>query len=238
MRVLLVFPSLTDRLDRFPTRPPLGLAYLAAVLKQNGHDCRLVDEQLEPNLWAVIDQIKPQVVGFSVTTWTAPRVAAQAALLKQKHPKIVCLAGGPHATALPESLLAAGVDIVVRGYGEKVLLDVLEALARRQPLAGVAGIAFRDKGAVVTTAPGAEPNLNDLPLPDYAPLDLAQYRWCSVSSSRGCPVGCLFCSDSFLFGRRISLRTPANFVAHRTGSWGHVRETRFMCRPPPSASPK
>ncbi len=212
VRVLLVFPSLSDRLDRFPTRPPLGLAYLAAALKQKGHECRLVDEQLEPDLWAVIDKFQPQVVGFSVTTWTAQRVAAKLAELKQNYPQIMCLAGGPHATALPESLLQAGADIVVRGYAEKTLLDVLEALAGARPLARVDGITFRDHGAVVSTPPGVEPNLNDLPLPDYAPLDLAGYRWCSVSSSRGCPIGCLFCSDSFLFGRRINLRTPAHFV--------------------------
>jgi anaerobic magnesium-protoporphyrin IX monomethyl ester cyclase len=212
MRVLLIYPALSDRLDRFPTRPPLGLAYLSAVLKQNGHECRLVDEQLEPDLWEVIDHYQPQVVGFSVTTWTFPRVAAKAAALKQKYPQIVCLAGGPHATALPESLLNAGVDIVVRGYGERVLLEVLEALARRQPLTQVAGITYSADGAAVSTAPGVEPNLNDLPLPDYGQLDLKQYSWCSVSSSRGCPIGCLFCSDSYLFGRHINLRTPAHFV--------------------------
>src|SRR5512143_468516 len=150
VRVLLVFPSLSDRLDRFPTRPPLGLAYLAAAIKQKGHECRLVDEQLEPDLWAVIDKFQPQVVGFSVTTWTAQRVAARVAELKQKYPQIVCLAGGPHATALPESLLQAGADIVVRGYAEKILLDVLEALAGARPLAGVAGITFREGGAVVS----------------------------------------------------------------------------------------
>jgi anaerobic magnesium-protoporphyrin IX monomethyl ester cyclase len=212
MRVLLVYPALSDRLDRFPTRPPLGMAYLVAVLKQHGHECRLIDEQLEPDLWGLIDGYRPQVVGFSVTTWTAPRVAEKVAALKQKYPQMVCLAGGPHATALPESLLLAGIDIVVRGYGEEILLDVLEALAGQRPLAEVAGIAFCANGVVVTTAPAAEPALNDLPLPDYDQLNLKQYSWCSVSSSRGCPSGCLFCSDSYLFGRRISLRTPADFV--------------------------
>jgi anaerobic magnesium-protoporphyrin IX monomethyl ester cyclase len=212
MRVLLVYPALSDRLDRFPTRPPLGMAYLLAVLRQHGHDGRLVDEQLEPDLGGVIERYQPRVVGFSVTTWTAPRVAEKASALKRKYPQVVCVAGGPHATALPESLLRVGFDIVVRGYGEKILLEVLEALAGQRPLAEVAGIAFGENGAVVTTAPAAEPALNDLPLPDYDQLDLKQYAWCSVSSSRGCPSGCLFCSDSFLFGRRIHLRTPAHFV--------------------------
>jgi anaerobic magnesium-protoporphyrin IX monomethyl ester cyclase len=212
MRVLLVYAALSLRLDRFPSRPPLGVAYLAASAKRAGHECRVVDEQFEPDLLALIDAYQPQVVGFSVTTWAAPRVLEEAAAIKRKFPEIVSLAGGPHATALPASLLQGGIDVVVRGYGEKSMLEVLEALEHRRTLANVAGIAYMAGGTMVTTPPRADLDLNDLPPADYGQLDLQRYRWCSVSSSRGCSVGCTFCSDSYLFGRRVSLRTPAHFV--------------------------
>jgi anaerobic magnesium-protoporphyrin IX monomethyl ester cyclase len=212
MRVLLVYAALSRRLDRFPSRPPLGVAYLAAAAKHAGHECRVVDEQFEPDLLALIEAYQPQVVGFSVTTWAVARVLAETAAIKRQFPHIVCLAGGPHATALPASLLEGGIDVVVRGYGERIMLEVLEALEQRRPLAGVAGIVFMADGKLVTTAPGADLDLNDLPPADYAQLDLQRYQWCSVSSSRGCAVGCAFCSDSFLFGRKVSLRKPAHFV--------------------------
>ena len=212
MRLLLVHAALDHRLDRFPSRPPLGVAYLAAAAKEAGHDCRVADEQFEPELPALIDAFRPQVVGFSVTTWAAPRVLQEAAAIRRQFPGIVILAGGPHATALPRDLLEGGVDVVVRGYGERILVELLEALERHRPLGTVAGVAYLAEGQLVQTAPAAEPDLNDLPPADYAQFDLARYRWCSVSSSRGCAVGCTFCSDSYLFGRKVSLRRPAHFV--------------------------
>jgi anaerobic magnesium-protoporphyrin IX monomethyl ester cyclase len=212
MRLLLVHAALSRRLDRFPSRPPLGVAYLAAAARQAGHDCRVVDEQFEPDLLALMDAYQPQAVGFSVTTWAAPRVLQEVAAIRREFPRTVILAGGPHATALPASLLEGGVDVVVRGYGERILVEVLEALEQHRPLATVAGIAFVADGRLVQTAPAADLDLNDLPPADYAQFDLPRYRWCSVSSSRGCSVGCAFCSDSFLFGRKVSLRKPEHFV--------------------------
>jgi anaerobic magnesium-protoporphyrin IX monomethyl ester cyclase len=214
MRVLLVYPAYGERLERFPSRPPLGLAYLAASLKGAGHACELMDEQAAgEGLVQCIEQYKPQVVGFSVTTWAVKAVLEKTALVKRKFPHITCFAGGPHATALPTDMLDGGIDVVVRGYGEKTFVQALDALARQAPLAPIAGISYRSGGKVVHN-PGRDDDvdLNALPHPDYGALDLARYRWCSISSSRGCPMGCAFCADAHLFGRRLRLRRPANFV--------------------------
>jgi anaerobic magnesium-protoporphyrin IX monomethyl ester cyclase len=214
MKVLLVYPAFGERLDRFPSRPPLGLAYLAASLKDAGHECEIVDEQAsERDLADLVESYQPQVVGFSVTTWAAQAVQQKIARLRARHPHLLYIVGGPHATALPEQMLAGGADVVVQGYGEEILLDLLQAIAHDRPLTQVAGISFLANGAVVTNKRATvRRDLDALPGPDYTSLDLSRYRWCSISSSRGCPMGCAFCSDSYLFGRKIRLRTPENFV--------------------------
>lgn len=214
MKVLLVYPSaFEERLNRFPSRPPLGLAYLAASLKHAGHECQIIDEQAhDSSLADTIEDYMPQMVGFSVTTWAADAVRKKIALVKSRYPRMLCVVGGPHATALPDQMLKGGADIVVRGYGEKILLDVLDAIARNKSWRKVQGISYLADGMVVTNRkPDSHIDLDSLPHPDYAALDLTQYQWCSISSSRGCPMGCAFCSDSYLFGRKIRLRTPANF---------------------------
>jgi len=214
MRILLIYPAFARQFNRFPSRPPLGLAYLAASLKQAGYQCQIVDEQAsDENITDLVAGYAPQVVGFSVTTWTAGTVLEQVAQIKSDFPHITCLGGGPHATALPEQMLKGGVDVVVHGYGEKTLLAVLDALAHGNPLAPIDGISFMADGVTVTTKPAArDVDLDALPAPDYTDLDLGRYRWCSVSSSRGCPMKCAFCADSYLFGSKIRLRTAPNFV--------------------------
>ena len=194
MRVLLIYPALSDRLDRFPTRPPLGLAYLSAVLKQNGHACQLVDEQLEPDLWRVIDGYQPEVVGFSVTTWTAPRVAAKAAALKQKYPQMVCLAGGPHATAHPEDVLAAGADIVFRGEAERTFPEVLKRIAANQEFERVQSSADPvELDGLISFSPRRGM---------FGPIEI----------TRGCTFACSYCQTSRIFGVRLRHRSVESVV--------------------------
>jgi radical SAM superfamily enzyme YgiQ (UPF0313 family) len=111
-------------------------------------------------------------------------------------------------------MLEGGIDVVVRGYGEKTFVRVLEALAHRGSLGPIAGISFNAGGEFVhNISNDAALDLNALPNPDYAGLDLTSYRWCSISSSRGCPMSCAFCADSHLFGKKLRFRTPENFVS-------------------------
>ncbi|MDY7076895.1 MAG: radical SAM protein [Chloroflexota bacterium] len=213
MNVLLIQPR-WGRISRFPSRPPLGLAYIAGALKRAGHESHIVDMQVDDtDIQDLILSDTPRLIGFSVTTWTSKQVLENVKQLKRHFPYLTFVAGGPHATALPEQMLIEGFDAVVRGYGEKTIVELVENLDRPDLWTGISGLSYKHKEVIHHNPKRAPPNsLQELPFPTFDLLDIERYEWCSVSSSRGCSARCLFCADSHLFAKRVLLRSPQSFV--------------------------
>ena len=107
--------------------------------------------------------------------------------------------GGPYATSLPEEVLEAGADFVVRGEGENTIPLFLEALAQGR------------RGGVFEC--NARPDLAASPIPRFDLLNLKHYAALSVQTSRGCPHDCEFCEVVQLFGRRPLYKSPASVIA-------------------------
>jgi anaerobic magnesium-protoporphyrin IX monomethyl ester cyclase len=130
------------------------------------------------------------------------------------------LAGGPHATLLPEEAVAHGFDGAVVGEGEPTAAEAVAALLGRMPPDEVKGWVFRgpDGAAVRTEARPAVARLDDLPYParhlvdplDYGPADNPGLH-VNLFTSRGCPARCSFCAGS-LFGRRFRFRSPEGIL--------------------------
>ncbi len=210
----LLIQSRWGDISRFPSRPPLGLAYIAGALKRAGYESRIVDMQVaDTDIQDLIGSHAPKLLGFSVTTWTFKQVLEQAKHLKRRFPQLTFIAGGPHATALPEQMLDGGFDAVVRGYGEETIVELVENLDRPDLWTDIAGLSYKRQGDMQHNPKRDPPDsLEGLPFPAFDLLNIERYRWCSVSSSRGCSARCLFCADSHLFAKRVLLRSPQSFV--------------------------
>ena len=140
--------------------PPLGLAWIAAVLEKAGHKVKIIDA---PTLKVTMDEFikevkswKPDVVGISVQTPTALRAYRAIARLKEEVPDIPVIVGGSHPTFMYEEALSNGADVVVRFEGEYTTLELVNVLEREglnyEALKRVKGLAFRDRdGDVVVT---------------------------------------------------------------------------------------
>jgi anaerobic magnesium-protoporphyrin IX monomethyl ester cyclase len=198
-----------DRLE-----PPLGLLYVASYARCSGYEVVVVDLSSQPSE-GLIDRIPDNfdVYGFSTYSATFGLTHELAAATRARNPRALYVAGGPHATALPEKVLAAGFNIVVRGEGELAFAELLEAASAGQPVR-----------PVLDGTPPAP--LDALPLPDYELVDLDTYtreldghRCISVLTSRGCPYRCTFCNSTIMgAGRPIRYR----------GAESVVRELRYL----------
>ncbi len=213
MDALLIQPR-WGNISRFPSRPPLGLAYVAGALKRAGYDSHIIDMQVDDtNVEDLIASHAPRLLGFSVTTWTSKDVIEKAKHLKSRFPDLILVAGGPHASAMPERTLDEGFDVVVKGYGEESIVELMKNLSRPDQWTDVAGISYKHGGMIKHNPKRRPPDsLEELPFPSFDLLDVERYKWCSVSSSRGCSAACLFCADSHLFARRVILRPAQGFV--------------------------
>ncbi len=91
MRVLLTLPPGIHDLEIYRvtglTAPPLGLAYIAAILERDEHRVKILDTPtLKMDLDAWVQNIKswsPDIIGFSILTPTAPKAYVVARKIKE-----------------------------------------------------------------------------------------------------------------------------------------------------------
>jgi radical SAM superfamily enzyme YgiQ (UPF0313 family) len=205
VRILLVQPEYVTKGIGFrmaALTEPLQLEMLAALVPD--HDVRILDLRLEANLLGALTEFQPDMVG--VTALTTEVYAAVDVLRRAKafSPEIFTVAGGHHATLLPNDFLVAGVDAVVLGDAEVVFPPLVAAVAGRSDLAHVPNLLWRDRdGRFVRNAfVESATDMDTLPIPrrDLTAAYRAHYFFgfaqpaTSVVTARGCPYRCNFCS--------------------------------------------
>ena len=224
IRTTLVNPPPLEGVYRHQLYLPMGLAYLAAVLEEAGHEVTVIDcpaemidiKQLKTKLAA----IEPNLIGITSMTPTIQSAFLSAQTAKEACPEAMVVIGGPHATFMDEQVLAEekSVDIVVRGEGEETLLELAQNVSNPQALKKIEGITFRNNGEIVRTP--SRPyiqNLDELPRPAYKYFSLENYRlfgrkMLPIMTSRGCPSQCSFCTTARMFGKAFRARSPKSIV--------------------------
>ena len=162
---------------------------------------------------------KPDLVGISCLFTPYYREALDCARAVKERCGAPIIMGGSHVAAAPESVLAdPAVDYIIRGEGERPLVELLTALAAGSDLASVPNLGFKRDGAMVFTELAPNYELETLPPPDFSDLDPGRYRYegkplAFVATSRGCPHDCAFCSVRATFGPRYRRRPTAHILA-------------------------
>lgn len=236
MKVLLIAPPDNKVLEPFASSPikptpllwgfPLGLGYLAAYLKKNGHeplilDCLRYDYSLSI-IKKKIQKIKPDLVGIMIMTPWARSAATVAKIIKEVDKELPVIGGGPHAAFDYENLLKNyNFDYIVIGEGEVTLLKLVDYLAKKRgkKRRKILGIAYRQKGKVYVNPPRSLiSNLDEIPFPARELVKFEDYitnsllpQAVEIIGSRGCSHRCAFCSSSH-FWKRWRARSPENII--------------------------
>jgi anaerobic magnesium-protoporphyrin IX monomethyl ester cyclase len=192
--------------------PPLGILYLNAYLKRKGIASEVFDTTFatKQSLKEYLLQARPDFVGLYVNLMTKLNILEIMKFIRSeerlKHTRIIL--GGPEVKHHDEAFLRAGADFIVLGEGETTLYDLLTTVdsAFSPFLDTIDGIAFINvKGEVVRTKEREKiKDIDILPMPDRKAIDLNKYfaAWkerhgystASVSTMRGCPYTCKWCS--------------------------------------------
>jgi anaerobic magnesium-protoporphyrin IX monomethyl ester cyclase len=197
-----------------------GVMSLSAVLKQNGHECDILVENLERDFFGAITESKPDVIGISCTTglhlW-----ARQTARMIKKKLHVPIAVGGPHPTFYPDSMRDSSIDIICIGEAEHAIAELAEKIDRGDDIASISNLWVRDSRGQVHKNP-LRPLIQDLdalPFVDrdlyhkYKPLRAYEHSPLIITG-RGCPYSCSFCFNKTL--REMYSRTEGRYVRRRS----------------------
>ena len=224
MRILLIYPYIGRSSVLWM---PVGLAFIAAQLRRHGHQVAIFDrvarqaevgyavEPVNESMLASISSFKPDLIGLSTITQIIYDTVNCVRLIREHYGGIL-IAGGYHATALPELTLykMPGLNGVITGEGEYAL----PRIANGQSPTDIPGLWWRDGEKIQAPCAPAEQieNLDDLGLPALDLMDMAYYsqrtngvirghnlRAATLVSSRGCYRRCRFCAESVTYGQGV-----------------------------------
>jgi len=206
---------------------PLYLVYLAGAARKAGYHVAIYDAMTKdvsyPEIEKKIRSYKPDFVAASVFTSTAPDAIEVIETAKKVDPNIRTILGGVHASFMYDEMFSQtkALDFIVRGEGERTIVELLDAATKGGDLAKVQGIVYRrDDGALAVTPD--RPLMQDLdnqPMAwdlldwnDYHYFIIPGSRLGAVDTSRGCDKECTFCSQQKFWGRKWRSRSPEDIV--------------------------
>lgn len=208
-----------------PDAIPVSCGYILARLKQHGFSGRILGDYqgfpLAPRtLDSAIRTGNPLALGFSVYEENINRVRTLARFAKHIRSDLPVVLGGPQITFMPgEALLQMSeVDILCRGEGEVVMLDLARALTAGDDLSRVPGISFVRNGTVVDNParPGPE-HLDEYPSPYLTrTIDPRGKLRAILLTSRGCASPCTFCYTPRASNRKVRFHSTRRIIEEMT----------------------
>lgn len=207
-----------------PNKPPLDLAYMAAVLESRGVTCRIRDFAAERASWedfaCELAAFEPDLLLCTVTTPTLGRDLEAFRIAKRANPAILTAAKGGHFAARDTQVMRGcpELDLALRGESERTVAEIAEG----KPFAEILGLTWRRGAEILHTEDRPfldDADLDALPFPArhllrndlYLAPDTGE-PLTMIDTARGCPHQCIFCLVGKSSGRTINAREPKRVV--------------------------
>lgn len=197
--------------------PSLGIMALGTYLELNGYEPIVIDMCYERmkirELIEKIQGIDPLFIGISVYTENFNQAIKLTQQLKSNIKGIKIALGGPHPTLQPmECIEKDTVDFVIMREGESIILELAEAIRTGERLIkyeDIRGLVFKRGGrSIKNKYKHFISDLDLLPIIKRELADAARYGgYINISTSRGCPGRCIYCSATTLSGASYRVRS-------------------------------
>ncbi|MCW4010020.1 MAG: B12-binding domain-containing radical SAM protein [Candidatus Bathyarchaeota archaeon] len=237
--VILISPPLHEEVTlKEECFAPLGLAYLAASLEASNFSVKIIDMPLTSmdyaSLRKELKRERPLIIGLTCYTQNYSLALKIAEIAKGEYPESTIIIGGPHVTFADSECLSTSkaVDIVIRGEGEETICELTRCIKHNRPLNIVKGITYR-QGYIIEKTPDrpfiSDLNLLSFPARHLLNIDdyLAKTGTLTISTSRGCPYTCMFCSVSAMWNHSWRSRSPQNIISEINWSRNNYKVNHF-----------
>ncbi len=212
--IILFYPK-TEK-DNVNRNTPTALLKIGSVLESSGYDVIAIDERFEENYEDCLRNSLDRAICLGVSVMTGYQIHGglkASSFVKRMKEDIPVVWGGWHPSLLPEETLEnRNIDIVVRGQGERTMLELVEALKNDNELEPIEGISYKKNGSIVSNRPREFQDVNSFQPLRFDLIDIERYIFKSPlgersifwNSSQGCPYRCGFCCTPTVFFQRWS----------------------------------
>jgi len=220
MKILLIYtpPHLSEKTRQNQgLSPPLGILSLATLLLQKNHEVVVKDYSTEPfdltELGSLLKHI--EVVGLTALTYNLESVKTIIEFIKKRNCSITTIIGGPHPTMYPKkSLVDTKADFSVIGDAESSFPSLIEALEKNLDTSKIIGVCSEKNKTDDQIFPSVLEDIDTAPIPKRSLIKHLVYgrnynpkikagEFTSITTSRGCPYNCRFCSRKALASGRF-----------------------------------
>ena len=211
--------------------PSLGLGYLASVLRNKGHDVKILHSLKEKfNFKDFIRYIKENdfdLIGIQMFTFDLTPTKKHIKIIKKLSPNTTIVLGGYHPSGDPEGTLEffSDVDFIFSGEAEIGLPKLVETLEKnKNDFKDISNLVWRDKGRIIKNPWKLIENLDEIPFPAWNLMDPRTYPEAPhggffksfpnapIIITRGCPMQCTFCAGKSVTGNKVRKRSVKNVI--------------------------
>lgn len=199
--------------------PPLGMLYIISTLKKEKFKVSFIDLSVEmfdrKEFEDALKRMNPRIAALSsyVESWKIQNSLAKR--IKQMYPNTAIVAGGYCATFAYEEMLRTGCyDYIIRGEGEFAYISLVNYLIHNTgTIKDIENLIYLENGKVVKNAFHRIENIDELPIPERDVLNMDAYSYpFTISTARGCPGRCIFCSANAFWGNKVIMRSPESII--------------------------
>ena len=204
---------------------PLGILYVSAYLERKGFSNEVFDTTFSTmqKMRDYLLEFKPDVIAIYVNLMTKLNVLEVIKFIKLNLHQTKIVLGGPEIRYNANDFLNFGADYLVIGEGEETSLELMIALneKRYDDIKNIPGLGFKNQNNEIVFTKEREKlkEVDSLPFPGRDKINLQLYlnAWkerhgenaISISTMRGCPYTCKWCSRA-VYGLSYRRRSPEN----------------------------
>ncbi len=212
--------------------PPIGLGYLATALRKERFKVDILDSVkknfTQKELIDEIEKIRPKILGIQLFSYDVSPSKIFIKSIKKNLPSIKIIIGGAHPTSEPLEVLNQfpEVDYAFKGESEEGLPLLINFLLKNKKinLQKIPGLIWKEENKININNQLYSKNLDKYGIPAWDLIDpgtykeapqggfLKEYPYAPISTSRGCPFSCSYCTVHIVSGRNIRVRSIKHVI--------------------------